>query len=274
MAKKSAKSKGFRKQTAKKPYLSKRDIAILCVLIVAVAIGAILLFRYDDGALKLKDGAVVTEGDNWLIVNGSNVRGRARYFKLGEMGEIEGYTREAHGIITDANVPEYAFTPVDEAAGITSITATASHSGAEALAKFGTESLAAIEGTSVGDTVEADINGHAVQYYIYTSEYAVAEEAAEATKETAEAAEATEEAAEEAADESEGSDEAAEDADAAAAPNRFTKSLSGYFDAGHDSCIAIHVESSAESADGYLADDALTEALAQAVMAVTLEEGK
>ena len=264
MARKSAKSKGYRKQAAKKPYLSKRDIAILCVLIVAVAIGAILLFRYDDGALKLKDGAVVTEGDNWLIVNGSNVRGRARYFKLGEMGEIEGYTREAHGIVTDANVPEYAFTPVDEAAGITSITATASHSGAEALAKFGTESLAAIEGTSVGDTVEADINGHAVQYYIYTSEYAVAEEAEEAT----------EEAAEEAADASEGSDEAAEDADAAAAPNRFTKSLSGYFDAGHDSCIAIHVESSAESADGYLADDALTEALAQAVMAVTLEEGK
>ena len=265
MARKSAKSKGYRKQAAKKPYLSKRDIAILCVLIVAVAIGAILLFRYDDGALKLKDGAVVTEGDNWLIVNGSNVRGRARYFKLGEMGEIEGYTREAHGIITDANVPEYAFTPVDEAAGITSITATASHSGAEALAKFGTESLAAIEGTSVGDTVEADINGHMVQYYIYTSEYAVAEEA--------------EEAAEEAADASEGSDEAAEDADTAAddtaaAPNRFTKSLSGYFDAGHDSCIAIHVESSAESADGYLADDALTEALAQAVMAVTLEEGK
>ena len=272
MARKSAKSKGYRKQAAKKPYLSKRDIAILCVLIVAVAIGAILLFRYDDGALKLKDGAVVTEGDNWLIVNGSNVRGRARYFKLGEMGEIEGYTREAHGIITDANVPEYAFTPVDEAAGITSITATASHSGAEALAKFGTESLAAIEGTSVGDTVEADINGHAVQYYIYTSEYAVAEEVEEATEEAAEVAE-------EATDASEGSDEAAEDADAAtddtaAAPNRFTKSLSGYFDAGHDSCIAIHVESSAESADGYLADDALTEALAQAVMAVTLEEGK
>ena len=265
MARKSAKSKGYRKQAAKKPYLSKRDIAILCVLIVAVAIGAILLFRYDDGALKLKDGAVVTEGDNWLIVNGSNVRGRARYFKLGEMGEIEGYTREAHGIVTDANVPEYAFTPVDEAAGITSITATASHSGAEALAKFGTESLAAIEGTSVGDTVEADINGHAVQYSIYTSEHAVAE--------------AAEEAAEEAADASEGSDEAAEDADTAAddtaaEPNRFTKSLSGYFDAGHDSCIAIHVESSAESADGYLADDALTEALAQAVMAVTLEEGK
>ena len=45
----------------------------------------------------------------------------------------------------------------DEAAGITSITATASHSGAEALAKFGTESLAAIEGTTVGDTVTSAV---------------------------------------------------------------------------------------------------------------------
>ena len=107
MARKSAKSKGYRKQAAKKPYLSKRDIAILCVLIVAVAIGAILLFRYDDGALKLKDGTVVTEGDNWLIVDGSNARGRSRYFKLGEMGEIEGYSRETTPLAVDANIVIY-----------------------------------------------------------------------------------------------------------------------------------------------------------------------
>ena len=94
MAKKSAKSKGYRRQTAKKPYLSKRDIAILCGIVAVLAVAAFFLFRYDDGALKVKDGAVVTEGDNWLIVDGSNVRGRARYFKLGEIGEIDGKIRE------------------------------------------------------------------------------------------------------------------------------------------------------------------------------------
>ena len=109
MARKSAKSKGYRKQAAKKPYLSKRDIAILCVLIVAVAIGAILLFRYDDGALKVKDGAVVTEGDNWLIVNGSNTRGGQRYYKLGEVGELEGYERKAEPTLANANVTEYVW---------------------------------------------------------------------------------------------------------------------------------------------------------------------
>ena len=56
MAKKSAKSKGYRKTVSKKPYLSKRDIGILCVLFVIIAVAAILLFSYDDGALKLADG--------------------------------------------------------------------------------------------------------------------------------------------------------------------------------------------------------------------------
>ena len=67
MAKKSAKSKGFRKSVEKKPYLSKKDIIILCVVLVAVAIGAILLFTYDDGALKVKDGKIVRPFDRTTI---------------------------------------------------------------------------------------------------------------------------------------------------------------------------------------------------------------
>ena len=90
MAKKTARGKGYRKHVSKKPYLGKRDIIVLCAALVVIAIGAIALFSYDDGALKVKDGSVVTDGDNWLIVDGSNARGRSRYFKLGEMGEIEG----------------------------------------------------------------------------------------------------------------------------------------------------------------------------------------
>ena len=78
MAKKSAKSKGFRRQTARKPYLSKKEIIALCVIAAALIVGAILLFRYDDGALKVQDGAVVADGDNWLIVNGAAARGPPR----------------------------------------------------------------------------------------------------------------------------------------------------------------------------------------------------
>ena len=48
------------------------------VAVVAVIIAAFFLFRIDDGALKVKDGNVMTDGDNWLIVNGSNARGGVR----------------------------------------------------------------------------------------------------------------------------------------------------------------------------------------------------
>ena len=112
MAKKSAKSKGYRKTIEKKPYLTKRDIIILCVILAIVTVGAILLFTYDDGALKVKDGKIVDAGENWLIVNG-NARGR-RYFKLGEIGEIEGYAMEAQPFVTDENLTQFVFTPEAE----------------------------------------------------------------------------------------------------------------------------------------------------------------
>ena len=70
MAKKSAKSKGFRRQNQKKPYLSTKEIAAVCVIAILLAIGAFFLFRYDDGALKVQDGAVVTDGDNWPGISG------------------------------------------------------------------------------------------------------------------------------------------------------------------------------------------------------------
>lgn len=259
MAKKSAISKGYRKQTAKKPYLSKRDIIILCVLVAAVAIGAILLFRYDDGALKVKDGKVVADGENWLIVNGSNARGRARYYKLGEMGEIAGYGREARGSSADANVPEYVFTPEGEGP---TITVTCSHVGAEALAKYSTTVLSNVEGTDVGEVQSTEFNGRTVTYFPYTGEY-IPESEQEADAEADEAAEAPAEG------ESEAEGEAAE-----AATDRFTRSLSGYIDASNDSSVVFHLESKAETLEACLSDEALMSALEQAVGAVTLESAE
>ena len=144
MAKKSAKSKGYRRQTAKKPYLSKRDIAILCGIVAVLAVAAFFLFRYDDGALKVKDGAVVTEGDNWLIANGSNMRGGARYYKLGEIGEIDGYSRQKGALSSDANIPEYTFTPAGEDAGDVRLTVPCGHGRAAGRTFLHVERCAAI----------------------------------------------------------------------------------------------------------------------------------
>ena len=171
MAKKSAVSKGFRRQNQKKPYLSKKEIAAVCVIAILLAIGAFFLFRYDDGALKVQDGAVVTDGDNWLIADGSNVRGRARYFKLGEIGEIEGYSREKGALTGDANIPEYVFRPSGEDVGDVTVTVTCGHGSADAMAKYAHSTLEGIEITTAGEIQSAEMAGQPVTYYSYATDY-------------------------------------------------------------------------------------------------------
>ncbi len=255
MPKKSAKSKGYRHQNSKKPYLSRKEIAILCLVVLAVGIGAFFLFRYDDGALKVKDGAVVTEGDNWLIVDGSNVRGRARYFKLGEIGEIDGITREKSALLSDANLPEYIFSAPDAADGVSEIRVACTHSSAADMAKYTNTTLASIDGNEAGEVQTADIAGHTVHYYTVGSQPVAADEPAdEATEQPAEAAE-TAETAEEAADEA----------------FAYTRTIAGYFDAAHDSCVVVHAEGGADTAEACPTDEALLNALTSAVNAITLE---
>lgn len=271
MAKKSAKSKGFRKQTAKKPYLSKRDIAILCVLVVAIAIAAFFLFRYDDGALKVKDGAVVADGDNWLIVNGAGTRGGVRYFKLGEMGEIDGYAREASSISTDANIPEYVFTPEADAS-VDTVTVTTSHTASEALARYAASMLGGFEGNEVGEIQSAELSGRDAHYFFYTvspSEDADAEDDHDHAAEGADA-ETAEEPAEDAAEAEDADTEVSEETNVEDA-KPYRKALSGYFDAAHDSCIVIHVERGADDPEAYPSDEDMIAALEKAIAAVTLE---
>ena len=284
MAKKSAKSKGFRKQSAKKPYLSKRDIVLLCLLLVAIAIGAFFLFRYDDGALKVKDGEVVTEGDNWLIVNGSNTRGGRRYFKLGEVNAPEGCDLEKTPVLTDANLSEYVITPQAEGDVYDRVTLSSSHASAEALSNYAASTLAGLEGTEVGEVQSGEIHATAARYFFYTSapvegdastgeaeatvEEAVeeaADGAAEAVEEAADgAAEAVEEAADEAA-------EAVEEAADGAQAMPYRKSLCAYFDASHDSCAVFRMERGAETAEGLPTDEAMLNAMEGAVAALVLE---
>ena len=270
MAKKSAMSKGYRRQTAKKPYLSKKEIAVVCIIVAIIAVGAFFLFRYDDGALKIKDGAVVADGDNWLIVDGSNTPGRPRYFRLGEMGEIDGFSREKSTSATDGNVPQYVFTPAggDEGA---SISVTCAHSPAETLADYTRNTLNSL-GTAaeLGEVQSAEFAGQTTRYYLYTTEPAQedaerATEAAEAADEPAgEATETTDEAADEPAG------EATETTDEAAP--KYTRALAGYFDSPRENCcVIVFVESSADTAEGRLDDEALTALLEKAVAAVTLD---
>ena len=294
MAKKSAKSKGYRKQAAKKPYLSRREIIALCAVVVAVAIGAFFLFRYDDGALKVQNGEVVLGGENWLVVNGSNTRGGARYYKLGEVGELDGYNRTAQTLATDANIPEYLFSPAGEGNQVGSITVTTSHNAPDALARYARTALESVEGTDMGALETVALEDGEATYYIYSAEREQGDVTnafhaeSEAAGENAEPDAADENAESDGQSLTKGGNASAEkdgntspekgaEAPSVAEPleaNRFTKSLAGYFKASHDSCIVVHVNTNADSAEDCLSDEALVDILKGVRAVVTLEQGK
>ena len=247
MAKKSAMSKGYRKAQAKKPYLSKRDIIILCALVVAIAIGAILLFTYEDGALKTQDGRIADVQDNWLIVNGS-ANGR-RYFKLGEADEIEGYTRESTALLTDENLFTINYTPKDEAAPIRSIALGTNPATAKRSAEYYQALVKSLNATEV-QTAEAGY-----PYFTYqTSYYQAEDEAEQAPAETEAPAGETEATAEE------------------PAPNRFEQAIHAYMDAPHNSSISITVVANAESEADFLTDEQLLDYVTQAANAIHIAE--
>jgi len=281
MAKKSAKSKGYRKQVEKKPYLSRRDIVILCVILAIVAVGAILLFTYDDGALKVKDGKIVDAGENWLIVNG-NARGR-RYFKLGEIGDIDGYTRENRPFVSDENLNQFVFTPEGESA-ILDISVSASAYDPARLAEGNMKMVSSVKDTRVSDIATAAAGDSEYTWYSYSREYYAAEEPAEgdAAAESAEGDAAAESAEGDAAAESAGetseepagetSEEASEEA--SEAPNHFEQALNAYVPAPRNGSFVIAVTAEAPDADSYLTDDQLLEAVEQAIAAITPESEK
>ena len=102
-AKTSARSKGYRKTVQKKPFLTKKEIIALVAIVVAIAL-AILLFNllYDDGSLDVVDGAVQTENFENSVIVQDHIGDETKYFKVAEVGELEGYTREREENSADA----------------------------------------------------------------------------------------------------------------------------------------------------------------------------
>lgn len=260
MAKKSAKSKGYRKSAQKKPYLSKRDIIILCVLVAVLAVGAILLFTYDDGALKLKDGKIADAGENWLIVNG-NLKGGRRYFKVGEVGDIPGYNREAEPFASDANLTQFKFTPEAEDSAVTGVTVSASAYDPSRLAEGNSKMVASLGGSDVSEVATGTVGNLEYSYYTYTNAYYSEDEAED-------------ESGEEAAEAEEVSEDTAEETDEEPEPNHFEQAMNAYVSAPNSRSVVVVISAEADSPDSYLSEDQLKETLAQAVAAVTLEEGK
>ena len=253
MAKKSATSKGYRKQASKKPFLSKKEIVILCVIAAAVLIGFIVLLNYDDGALKLADGALVTEGDNWLIVNGTYGRNNARYFKVGEAGEIEGYTRAAQASQNSVYTFQYVYTPEVEN-GVNSIGIDVYPAvTAQSLAEYYAALLPSLSGMEyeVSEVQTGEAGG--VPYVWFSWNAQPIPEDAEASDDT-------------------GSTDAAEPADATeAAATDCSRGIQAGIDTAHSGALRVAIDSSGATLEDCLSEDALREELAKAIAAISLE---
>lgn len=245
MAKKSARSKGYRKQTVKKPYLSKKEI-IWTVVIVAVLILGVVLFNllYDDGSLKVVDGVAQTEGANSLVYNGGT-SSNPRYFKLGQLSDVEGYTLEGASINSDENVYRYVYTPVGDSP-IDEISFNAYAYSADAMSSAMMASFSSASEVECSELQTAEINGHKVSYFTYRA----VPEAPDAQP------------AEEAADTETNSEEAAQP--------QYVQALNAYVGVG-DHSIIVHVRNDTESADGYVEDSILVDALNATLAALSFE---
>lgn len=105
--------------------MPKDKLIKLCVGLAAVILVIVLAFVLVDkldGHLPVQDGVVVTEGDNVIVVNNGTLS-NPRYFKLGQAGEVEGYTlSRLEDLVNDDNVAPFGYEPQDEASLVSRVT--------------------------------------------------------------------------------------------------------------------------------------------------------
>ena len=162
--KKSAMQKGYRKQVKEKPFLTKKDIKSL-IIIVAVIVLAIVLFNllYDDGFLSANQ---VKEND---LVTYASTDNRSRYKKVAEIGQKEGLVRSSTAT-EDSPIGTYVFEPETEMGNLSSVSVGASFVNASSL----TDSFVAYAeaaGVEVMEPAEITINGKTAYLFAYEAAY-------------------------------------------------------------------------------------------------------
>ena len=177
-AKTSARSKGYRKTVQKKPFLTKKEIIALVAIVAVIAL-AILLFNllYDDGSLDVVDGVVQTENFDNSVIAQDHIGDETKYFKVAEVGEIEGYTREREENSANANLATFVYTPEDETSPIDYIRiSSGSYPPAELIERSVYNYT--INGIPVEAQGSLELDGRDVNYMISSAEYIAAEDTA------------------------------------------------------------------------------------------------
>ena len=253
MAKKSAKSKGYRSYKKEKPFLTKKEIYALIAIVAVILVGFIVFVTYDDGALKVKDGQFVDKQDNWVVINGNTVSA-PRYYKVAEAGEIEGYTLQPRVSYTDINMTDVYYYPETEENPVDYISLSGSsikNNTIESLGGTVVESLGNMEGYAITSPLtEAKVGDTEYSYYGFTYEYYTEPEV-------------TEEPVEEAAP----AEEAGEPA-----PNTFGQALNAYVATAHDGCVMIHVVNTTDAPENYMTDEEMKAVIEQVITAAEFDK--
>ena len=258
MAKKSAASKGYRKTVKKKPFLTKKEIIALVVIVAAIIIGVVAFnLFYEDGYLRAGD---VQPND---VVTFVSKEIDNRYLKVAESKEVDGFTRTNE--YRDVNpTASFTYTPDEPTDNITT-TITLGGSYREAL-ELARSTMGALEPFASGSNFSATeiqnvtVQDHDACFFSYTMDYydeSVANNAAEAVEEETEADDGETEAAEEEAEATDEETEAAEEEVEAETPasNRFNQSISLYVTTNGDHTVCFHIARVGDDDSHYLPED-------------------
>ena len=171
MAKKtSARSKGYRKYVKKPKTLSASDWKKIGIGAAALAIIILLVaLLYDDGSLKVKNDKVVVSGENPLVLDVSETSSKHKYYKIGEVRPIEGFSLSEVSHITDENEFLYFFAPDDaEASKINEYyVGTCQGTYSEMPGKTMSTIAAYMTECQMGEAVQTQLGGVDVAYYSY-----------------------------------------------------------------------------------------------------------
>lgn len=232
------------KKRHKKEYkfidMPKDKLIRLCVIVGVIILAIVLFFVLRsafDGHLAVKDGKVVTGGDNWIIAN-TGTTASPRYFKLGTALPVEGYDLGLSDQLTggDVNRPIYAYTPSAQDGSGFETTVNVGNGEYDQLSKTVWQNTTAyLTNAVMGDMVTEKIGEQDVCYFPYTYSLPQTNE------------------------------------DGTAGDEVFYRNVNAYIKAGRGRSIVLHLNAQAASQEELPAQETMIQALPALVGGVSVE---
>lgn len=153
MAKKSAASKGYRRTQKAKPFLTKKELIALAIIIGVILLGVLAYnIFYDDGFVAPRE---IRSGD---IISRANTSRDDRYQRVATINALEGFTMNA---MTSPEMPTGGYVLTPEAEGsLESLRVSGAIWDAPGMMSTVVPSLESMGASSLSEPVQALFQGH------------------------------------------------------------------------------------------------------------------